>query len=362
MNEWPVVDGDFTVGDPAGCVAVCVLTSAELKAPLAAIPEVAIAGTLQTANLGVERVVRNVTANPSIRFLLVCGKESKLFQPGDALVALRQSGFEPGGRIAGTGAFEPLLKNLAPLLVEHFRTQVELVDRRGETAAGPLREVIAALAARNPGAHQRPDPAATAPPVFKPLRPGGDREPLRYDPKGYFVILIEAPEILIRHYSPGHAPLHEMRGRNPSSLLLGLLREGLVSQLSHAGYLGIELAKAQLAIKAGVAYEQDRPLAIGAGPVEFNAAVEVGAVEGTTLTAIRLEPDPASPHDTFRRTRDVVSARWSGETRIAMGEWEDVQPGAVVRVRGSAVRGGPVDATTVVVLTRVAKLVETATA
>jgi tetrahydromethanopterin S-methyltransferase subunit A len=34
---------------------------------------VALVGTLQTENLGIERVIGNVLANPHIRLLLVCG-------------------------------------------------------------------------------------------------------------------------------------------------------------------------------------------------------------------------------------------------------------------------------------------------
>ena len=41
---------------------------------------------------------------------------------------------------------------------------------------------------------------------------------------------------------------------------LGLVREGLVSQLSHAGYLGEELAKAEAALRLELRYAQDRPL------------------------------------------------------------------------------------------------------
>jgi tetrahydromethanopterin S-methyltransferase subunit A len=38
-------------------------------------PELAITGTLQTENLGIERLIPNVLANPNIRFLVVCGAE-----------------------------------------------------------------------------------------------------------------------------------------------------------------------------------------------------------------------------------------------------------------------------------------------
>jgi len=35
----------------------------------------ALAGTLQTANIGLEKMIANVVANPNIRNLVLCGKE-----------------------------------------------------------------------------------------------------------------------------------------------------------------------------------------------------------------------------------------------------------------------------------------------
>src|SRR4029077_8005287 len=117
---------------------------------------------------------------------------------------------------------------------------------------------------RNPGVFVT-DQKSAAPrkqEEFVLIRPGGQREPLIYDPKGYFVISLdpEQKEIILRHYLPDHTPAHEMRGRGATSMLLGLLRDGLVTQLSHAGYLGEELAKAQTALQFGLRYDQDRPL------------------------------------------------------------------------------------------------------
>jgi tetrahydromethanopterin S-methyltransferase subunit A len=97
---------------------------------------------------------------------------------------------------------------------------------------------------------------------FQTIQPGGRREPLIYDPNGYFVVTIDRAEqkIVLRHYRPENAPAHEMRGRVAGAMLLGLLRENLISQLSHSGYLGAELAKAETALRFGLAYEQDQPL------------------------------------------------------------------------------------------------------
>lgn len=36
----------------------------------------ALSGTLQTENVGLEKVICNVIANPNIRYIVVCGPES----------------------------------------------------------------------------------------------------------------------------------------------------------------------------------------------------------------------------------------------------------------------------------------------
>src|SRR5207245_2601021 len=65
--------------------------------------------------------------------------------------------------------------------------------------------------------------------------------------------------------------------------LLGLIREGLVSQLSHAEYLGGELAKAEAALRLGVRvrYEQDRPLRHDTAPEEAEAPAKPAAASGS---------------------------------------------------------------------------------
>ncbi len=264
-SSWPVVAGAYKVGDPKAPVAVCALTSERLMDPLAGLPGVAIAGMVYTANLGITRIILNVTTNPSIRFLLICGKESALFQPGQSLVALAENGVDDAKRIIGSAGYDPVLPTIAPDQVDQFRKQVEVLDWTGEEDLQALEERVQSLSARNPGpfkTDRAPTSRIAVGEAFASIRPGGRREPLIYDPKGYFVISIDPDqkEIIIRHYLPDHTPAHEMRGRGATSMLLGLLRDGLVTQLSHAGYLGEELAKAQTAIQFGLRYDQDRPL------------------------------------------------------------------------------------------------------
>ncbi len=74
-----------------------------------------------------------------------------------------------------------------------------------------------------------------------------------YDPKGNFRIGIEDGWIVaVRN---GEA----VRGRRWQDVLYTLLKQDGVSLLDHAGYLGSELRKAELAIRFGRSFEQDGP-------------------------------------------------------------------------------------------------------
>lgn len=272
-KTWPVTAGAYSLGDPQGPVAVCTLTSGELFKPAAALPGVAIAGRVYTPNLGIEKIIRNINSNPNIRFLLLVGKESPVFWVGQALRNLFEKGITAERRIRDADGHYPVLINLKAAEIEGFQKQVELVNRTELLDLAEIGELTRELALRNPG---RFEPVSTglmtevAPEqeereldsLFKPLRPGGHREPLVYDPKGFMIISIDRArqEIVLRHYLPDHTPAHIMRGRSAEPILLGLLREGLVTQLTHATYLGVELTKAELALRTNRPYEQDKPL------------------------------------------------------------------------------------------------------
>jgi thymidylate synthase len=83
---------------------------------------------------------------------------------------------------------------------------------------------------------------------------------LARDARGSFVIGLEPPEILVRHYTPAGEHLQSFRGTNAREL--GLLLGPYLGEISHAIYLGQELQKAELALALGrpEAYRQDRPL------------------------------------------------------------------------------------------------------
>jgi tetrahydromethanopterin S-methyltransferase subunit A len=398
--SWPVMPGTYQVGDPNGPVAVCALTSEKLVSPLAGVQGVAIAGIVYTANLGITRIIVNITSNPAIRFLLICGKDSPLFRPGQSLVALSEHGVDGQKRIVQAAGYDPVLPSIDPEQVAQFQKQVEVLDWTGEEDVELLQERIKSLTVRNPGMFVT-DQTKTAPSKnqeeFVSIRPGGQREPLIYDPKGYFVITIEPEpkEILLRHYLPDHTPAHEMRGRGATSMLLGLLRDGLVTQLSHAGYLGEELAKAQTALQFGLRYDQDRLLRPRESSTETTtvtaeqslpapqappkpAAVKLYTLkqleaatpgtdvdlfmsvtdlpQGHVLGGIFAEADETGPSRTLTRTTQRLEVEWTPTIKFAMGDAADLVVGALLRVFGKFDENRVIHGEMIIVLTKAAQL------
>lgn len=50
----------------------------------------ALSGTLQTENIGLEKIICNIAANPNIRYLVLSGPESPGHLTGEALIGLRK--------------------------------------------------------------------------------------------------------------------------------------------------------------------------------------------------------------------------------------------------------------------------------
>jgi tetrahydromethanopterin S-methyltransferase subunit A len=130
------VRGDYTVGNPESRVAVVTLAS-QIRAKGAA-----IRGPCKTENLGIEKIVANVISNCNIRFLLLCGAESKGHLPGNTLLALHRNGLDEQGRIIGSKGAIPFIQNLPPEAVRRFQEQVELIDRIGLEDIEMIEELI----------------------------------------------------------------------------------------------------------------------------------------------------------------------------------------------------------------------------
>ena len=95
----------------------------------------------------------------------------------------------------------------------------------------------------------------------------------RMDPKGYFLIAIDKNKKIIRvgycKFSKlGNSPIHDMvaevKGKTAIEIVNTLIKEKFISTLQHAADMGIELHKAELSLKYGFKYIQDKELQIKA--------------------------------------------------------------------------------------------------
>jgi len=89
------------------------------------------------------------------------------------------------------------------------------------------------------------------------------------DPKGYFLIRIDRENNLIRvayctFSKLGNDPIHDMKseviGTTAIEIVNTLITEDYISSLQHAADMGIELQKAELALKYNFEYIQDKDL------------------------------------------------------------------------------------------------------
>jgi len=124
-KEWPVLEGDYRLGNGESPVAVLVIGRGAVDVPMNGI---CVLGMMKTENLGIEKVVVNVISNPRIRFLIACGKEEFGHFPSDAITKLKQNGVDGRMRIIGAKSAIPYLCNLPREAVERFRDQVEVID------------------------------------------------------------------------------------------------------------------------------------------------------------------------------------------------------------------------------------------
>ena len=93
----------------------------------------------------------------------------------------------------------------------------------------------------------------------------------KMDPKGYFLIEVDKKKKVIqvgycKFIKLGNVPINDMvaviKGKTAIEIVNTLIREKFISTLQHAADMGIELHKAELSLKYGIKYIQDKDLKI----------------------------------------------------------------------------------------------------
>lgn len=266
QQTWHPVPGEYFAfcDGQSYPVAISTLASVELAEKLGNIrPKgLCIVGKTETENIGIDKVIKNTITNPKIHFLILTGKDSKDHLPGKTILALKEKGIDESMKVIGSPSKRPFLRNITRKEVEAFRNQVEVVDMISCEDGNIIIEKINELAQMIPPSsicEENSDKTERVQISSVPVIKAKSQAKVELDKAGYFVI-IPQPEkgnILVEHYSYDNKLQRVIEGNDAKSIYSTIIENGWITQLSHAAYLGKDLAKAELSIKSGVKYIQD---------------------------------------------------------------------------------------------------------
>jgi len=264
---WPSVPGEyFAFCEGQTCpVAISTLASIDLAENLAKLKPkgLCIVGKTETENIGIEKVIKNTITNPTIRFLVVAGKDPQGHYSGRTLLALSENGVDKEMKVIGSIGRRPILKNVSLSEVESFRQQIRVIDMIG---CKDTKKIIAKINKLSKEAistceckecHESISSTKVST-ISKIL--ASEPKNFKMDKAGYFVIIpsFQKKTIVVEHYGYDNKLLHIIEGKDAPSIYSTVIENGWTTELSHAAYLGRELAKAELSLKYGFKYIQDK--------------------------------------------------------------------------------------------------------
>jgi tetrahydromethanopterin S-methyltransferase subunit A len=264
--SWPPVLGEyFVLRDHHHChVAVSTLASAALAGELARLrpKNLAIVGKTETENIGIDKIIKNTITNPSIHMLLLVGTDPKGHRSGATILSLCAKGVDDSMRVIGSPGKQPFLRNVTREEVEAFRRQVKVVDMIG---CEDLEKIAAQIGESTAAIHLSCNEKEFAR-VIRPVEVASvdiiraeKTKKVELDEAGYFVILPRRDRgtISVEHYATDNRLLRIIEGAAPGDIYRTIIRNRWVTKLSHAAYLGRELARAELSMKFDFTYIQD---------------------------------------------------------------------------------------------------------
>jgi tetrahydromethanopterin S-methyltransferase subunit A len=264
-NNWPPIVGEYFVLDQAAPVAVSTLASVELAEQLAQRKPsgLAVVGKTETENIGLDKVIKNIVTNSAIRFLIVAGQEAAGHHSGQTLLALAANGVDAKSRVIGSAGKRPMLRNVSRAEIDAFRQQVQVIDLIGCDNLDEIADRIAMLAQSAAptcscgSCGDTPAPVAIS--TVTTLTATESADTVIMDKAGYFVVvpLSDRRVINVEHYAYDDTLLNVIEGSSARALYQTIIANEWISELSHAAYLGKELAKAELALQHGFKYVQD---------------------------------------------------------------------------------------------------------
>ncbi len=113
-------------------ISLCTLSSIDLLIKISYLEimnDLLIAGRLHSENKGIDQMIDFCINNPQLKYVILCGKDTKGHYPGDALISLMKNGIDVNGKILGTIAPSPFICSHKENVTK-FKNQVSIIDMR----------------------------------------------------------------------------------------------------------------------------------------------------------------------------------------------------------------------------------------
>ena len=264
QGKWPFVPGRNHVLDDTAPVVVAVPDNELLTENLAAL---SVQGLCMVSMVGrgvsdVEKLIRNVDANLAVHCIVLAGgDEGKAYPALEALHAVFSDGTEISDKAAALA--HDLRGRLSTVDLAALQKRVRVVDM---LTCVELDKIIASVH-KHGTEGIRPDTGFvvqsydTTLGIPRVIAPTGIAQDYHPDKAGTYVIGTKGRSIVVEHYNSKDELLRLIEGENARDLCIMLIRNGWVSRLDHAAYLGRELTLAEKAIEQDVPYVQKSQVA-----------------------------------------------------------------------------------------------------
>ena len=150
-SSYPPEEGRYLRGNDSSPVAVIIVLNRDEDKIPREIEELvrvgvesgaALSGTVQTENIGFEKIICNIVANSNIRYVILSGPESEGHLTGEAFKALIENGVDEEKQIVGADGPHPILYNLPMEFIDRFRSQVSLIDLQFRGTRESIRKAV----------------------------------------------------------------------------------------------------------------------------------------------------------------------------------------------------------------------------
>jgi tetrahydromethanopterin S-methyltransferase subunit A len=258
-ETWPFASGPYYVVDETAPIVIVMPDNDALAEDLAAL---SIRGLCMICPVcrsvsDIEKLTRNVEANLAIQFLVLVGGNGNSRVSMEALSAIFGDSDEISDKAAALAhAVRGRLKSFD---FDDLEKRVRVVDMLDCVEPDRIIAGVSKLGSEairpNTGFVVQGDDSE--PGVERVLAPTNISSEYQEDKAGTYAISTDRKYIVVEHFDAKGKLLRRIEGTTARDLCITLIRNGWVSKLDHAAYLGRELTLAEIAIRDGTDYRQE---------------------------------------------------------------------------------------------------------